>query len=189
MSVTTVTRYHPNGEIYGIGTLPTGLLASQNGLFIVGEFPSDTYYIDPVTQAAVEKGAAPSRFHEFDYTSKNWTLDIVHAQALRWWEIKQSRDNAEFSEFTWGGYTFDADRVSQARLQGAVQLANMNPAFQVDWTLADNSTVILDQASAIGAGLALGQHVMGVHAYARTLRTQIEAATTAAELDAIEWNL
>lgn len=39
----------------------------------------------------------------------------------------------------------------------------------------------------IAAGQALGVHVGAQHATARTLRAAIEAATTVAEVEAVEW--
>lgn len=104
-----------------------------------------------------------------------------------WQDFKQVRDAEELSPFTWNGMTFDADRVSQSRIQGAVQLAMLDPDFTVDWTLADNSVITLTGPEMMQVGGALGIHVTAAHVTARLVRDQIEAATTEAELAAITW--
>jgi len=95
--------------------------------------------------------------------------------------------NAEFGGFTWDGSPFDSDAISQSRIQGAVQLAATAPGFTIDWTLANNSVRNLSAADLANVGAALGMHVATQHAKARTLRSQIEAATTVAEVDAVTW--
>jgi hypothetical protein len=53
--------------------------------------------------------------------------------------------------------------------------------------VADNSVVTLDAAGMIGVGMACGQYVASVFDRARVLREQIEAATSADQLDALTW--
>lgn len=131
----------------------------------------------------------PSAFHVFDYTIKNW-LDartLEDHKAAKWAEIRAARDAAEFGGFTWDGSAFDSDPMSQSRIQGAAQLAQLSPAFSVDWTLADNNVRTLTGPEMIAVGVELGVHVSAQHAAARTLRAQILAATTAAEVEAVVW--
>lgn len=133
----------------------------------------------------------PSDTHVFDWSSKMWvetaTLDILRHR--RWCYFKLIRADREFGGFTWDGSVFDSDPQSQARIQGGVQLATMAAAqpFSIDWTLADNTIRTLSAADMIAVGVALAAHVQGVHATARALRAQIEAATTIAEIEAISW--
>ena len=101
--------------------------------------------------------------------------------------IKQARSSAEFGGFTWDGSPFDSDAISQSRIQGALQLAAMAPGFTIDWTLANNSVRNLSAADLANVGAALGMHVAAQHAKARLLRSQIEVATTVAEVDAVTW--
>lgn len=113
------------------------------------------------------------------------TLDDRKTQ--KWVEIRGARDAAEFGGFTWDGSTFDSDATSQSRIMGAAQLAQLDPTFTVDWTLADNSVRTLSADDMVAVGVALGQHVATQHATARTLRAQIQAAATAAEVAAVVW--
>lgn len=133
----------------------------------------------------------PSPAHVFDWVAKQWvdprTLEDLKVQ--QWLTIKAARDEAEFGGFAWDGSVFDSDPQSQSRIQGGVQLATMaaEQPFSIDWTLADNTVRTLSAPDMIAVGVALGAHVQGVHATARALRAQIEAATTAAEVEAISW--
>ena len=135
------------------------------------------------------KPPPPSAHHTFDYTTKQWIdpRTLSDLQAAKWAQIKRDRDEAEFGGFTWDGSPFDSDAISQSRIQGAVQLAAMAPGFTIDWTLANNSVRNLSAADLAAVGVALGLHVGTQHAKARVLRAQIEAATTADEVDAVTW--
>lgn len=116
-------------------------------------------------------------------------LDI--AKGAKRVAIQQARDTREFSLFYWDSSAFDADRDSQGRLMGLVSLAQMALAtatpFEIDWTLADNTTRTLSAMDALGIGQALGAHVQAAHYTARALKQQVEAATAAEEVDAISW--
>lgn len=135
------------------------------------------------------KPAQPDKYHVFDYTTKQWVdpRPLSDLQATKWAQIKRDRDEAEFGGFTWDGSPFDSDAISQSRIQGAVQLAAMAPGFTIDWTLANNSVRNLNGEDLANVGAALGMHVAAQHAKARLLRSQIEAATTVAEVDAVTW--
>lgn len=128
-------------------------------------------------------------YNEWSKESRKW----VDARALdekkadKWDEIKAARDAQEFSQFDWGGYTFQCDEVSQRRIQGAVQLASIDDTLTLDWTLADNSVQSFTASEYVQIGQALANHVSQCHARGRILRNQIESATTETELEAIVW--
>jgi len=86
---------------------------------------------------------------------------------------------------------FDASQTSQARIQGAIQLATIaasqNQPFEVTWTLADNTAILLTTSELISVGLSAGTHVITAHTIGRNLRAAVENATTIAEVDAITW--
>jgi len=117
------------------------------------------------------------------------TLD--GAKVRKWAAIKTKREEVEFGGFVMGASTFDSDTVSQGRITGAVVLAMLatqaGMPFSQDWTLADNTSIPLDAPGMMAVGAALGQHVGGTHAVARTLRAAIEAATTLEELEEVQW--
>lgn len=147
----------------------------------------DSFYVaDGVVLA---KGEKPSPHHIFDYATKLWVdpRTLQDFKSAKWQEIKLARDDAEFGGFDWNGSRFDSDAISQSRIQGAVQLAAMSPAFTIEWTLADNSVRTLDAAGMAAVGAALGAHVAAQHTQARGLRVQIDAATSSAQLENINW--
>jgi len=149
------------------------------------EISGETHY---VSNGAIQpKGNKPAEGYEFNYSSGAWELDLALARSVKWGAIKAARDAQEFSQFNWGGYTFQCDEVSQRRIQGAVQLAAIDDTMTLDWTLADNSVQTFTASEYVQIGQALAIHVGQCHERGRILRQEIESATTEAELEAIVW--
>ena len=171
-------------SLEGMPDAPVGQLATLTDY----SGPLPAYWNGAVVQAIP---AQPSPSHIWNWATKQWVYDLTEGRAQAWSRIKSARESVEFGPFVWGGQTFDGDSESQRRIQGAAQLATLAQAtgqpFSIDWTLADNTQATLTAAEMIGVGVALGQHVNGAHGIARTLRTQIDAATTPEELEAIQW--
>jgi len=116
------------------------------------------------------------------------TRTLAQMKHDKWAQIKAARAAAEDGGFAWDGSTFDSDMASNLRISGAVQLAQIvGGAFNIGWTLADNSVRTLSAAQMVAVGVAAGQHVAAQRATARALREQIQAATTPQELEAIAW--
>lgn len=155
-----------------------------------GPLPPGCYLQDGVP---TDPPPQPTPNHVFDYSAKQWvdprTLDEV--KAAQWTAIKAARAAHELGGFVWGGSQFDSDQVSQQRIQGAVQLAQLAMAagqpFEVDWTLADNSTRTLSATDVLQVGMALGGHITAAHTKARALRAAINAATTADAVQTTTW--
>lgn len=133
----------------------------------------------------------PSHLHQFNRALLCWEVDLEQARALKWEEIKAARDAAEYGGFTAGGLVYDSDAVSVRRITGAVSLAMIaqgaGAPFSQEWTLADNSTTVLDAAGMIDVGLALGAHVAAAHGHAKQLRDSIAAAGTVEAVAALAW--
>jgi hypothetical protein len=129
-------------------------------------------------------GLRPSPNHYWD---GEWKFHLEAAKAAKWDEIKRAREAEELGGFTWNGYRFDSNFISQSRIQGMVTLALRTPDLGVDWTLADNTTIDLTASELIELGMEMAQFITTVHSKSRILRRQINAATTQAELDAITW--
>lgn len=140
------------------------------------------------------KRAVPPTFPAvWDWDVGDWVdlRDFGQKRAAKWREIKAARSAAEFGGLTWDGSVFDSDPMSQQRIQGGVLMAQLalanSESFEIDWTLADNSVRTLGATEMMAVGRALGQHIAACHAKGRTLRNLVNAANTAAELDAIAW--
>jgi hypothetical protein len=129
----------------------------------------------------------------WDEEAERWVSQptLAAIKVARWAAIKAARDAAEFGGFAWDGSSFDSDGQSQSRIMGATQLATLAAAaeqpFAIDWTLQDNTVRTLSGAEMIAVGMALGTHVATQHGIGRAVRAAIEEATTAEELEAIEW--
>lgn len=111
---------------------------------------------------------------------------IVHHRNLAWERIKAQRTAAETAPLTSGGLVFDADPVSQNKIQGAVILGAMaGPTWSVEWTLFDNTSAVLTRDKVAQLGADLGARTTLIYAAARHARLAIEEATTVEQLDAI----
>ena len=137
----------------------------QSKLLVEGEFQNGSILLDPST--------------------------LEKAKQRKWIALKSYRDALEFSGFEWDGSRFDSDPVSQSRIQGGVQLAQIatqsGQPFSIDWTLQNNTVRVLNGIEMVQVGLALGTYVQLIHGIARNLRTQLEAATTFEQVDQVNW--
>lgn len=182
--MTPFTIYNEEGRILrtGIASATQVEFQAQEGEFLLRSKsdPEYQYVRDGLVRNMPPR---PSVHHVFDHSARTWidprTLDQL--KDAKWEEIKDARDAAEFGGFAWQGSIFDSDQISQGRITGAVQLARMDAAYQVDWTLADNSVVQLDAEQMQGVGAALGAHVSAQHSRARVLREEIYAPDMTAE--------
>lgn len=185
-----------NGQIMRVVEAPAGMVSLQlrpgeDWCEAPGDVDDSSHYV--LGHQAVPKPVQPSRHHVFDFERKAWvdprTLEDLRAE--RWTVIRQQRDRVEFGGFVWDGSTFDSDAISQSRIQGAAQMASIAAAagqpFSIDWTLADNTVRQLSGEQMTQVGLAMGQHIASCHAISRALRAQIQAASSASQLDAISW--
>lgn len=161
------------------------------------------FIIPPMSENDVECveisfGEIPQRpdngsYWRYKYYDGVWvdTRNIEELKIAKWIEIKAARDAAEFSTFTWDNSVFDCTPVSQARIQGGVQLAQIALAsstpFSIVWTLADNTTRTLNATEMIAVGEALASKVIAAHSKARIIRLSIEAAQSKEEIAAINW--
>lgn len=146
-------------------------------------------YVDGQLTETDKPRFAPNSFDVWDGNLGDWvdSRDLEQKKQDKWAEIKAARTAQEFGSFEWGGYTFQCDEVSQRRIQGAVQLAMLDPALTLDWTLADNTVQTFTAAEFEAIGQALAAHVGQCHERGRILRQEIDAATSEQDLEAISW--
>ena len=141
------------------------------------------------------KPAQPDKYHVFNYVTKQWidprTLDDL--KATKWEEVKRWRADATVApQLVTRFGVFDGDAAGVNNIKSAVlglrEAAAIGAApSTITWTLYDNSAVELtpNELSEVAVMLLARGNV--AHVRARVLRLQIEAATTAAELDALAW--
>lgn len=153
----------------------------------------DALGLEPVTGVAPPRPSSGKHKLVLSGGELQWsdTRSLAERKADRWSAIKAERDIREYGGFAWGGSAFDSDPESQRRIQGAAQLAmlsqQLGQPFDITWTLADNSTRTLSGVDMLAVGVALSEHVGALHAAARTLRQQLDAASTAEQVEAVAW--
>ena len=115
-------------------------------------------------------------------------LGVARAETLQ--RLQARRDIAEFGGILRPEGVIQTDEGSQRKINGAVTEALIKQVggqpFSIDWTMLDNSTVTYDAAGMIEMGLAVLQHVNLCHEVGREKRAEIEAATTVAQIEAVD---
>lgn len=187
MSIVSRTFIKSTGEILDViqGDLYSiELNTPSNSMHVDNVKPNklnDYWDFDSFTFVAI--GNAPTEYHQFNYTSKEWfdprSLDEIKAQ--KWVEIKSQRDQLEFGGFAFEGNIYDSDQVSQGRIMGAASAG----VDQV-WTLADNTTVSLTSSQLQQLYDSLQAHIASVHERGRIARQLIFGAETKEEVEDIQ---
>ena len=149
------------------------------------------YYADGVHKP---RPVRPSVFHDFDDASFSWVLRetfMDEAKAAARERITNLRDAAEREPFIAHGRPFDASDKAVQRLLGASQAAaiakQLGKPFSIEWTCADNTTLIMDADMLIEIPVVMAQAADALHKKARLLKERIDAATTLEEITAIAW--
>lgn len=141
----------------------------------------------------IRKSAKPSSIHEFDYNTKTWidprSLDEVRAQ--RWSAIKAQRDQAQLEIVVtrYGAVNAGAEaRAAVSRLAASVASVSIaDPGYQVQFTLANDSYVMLDANGLVEVDAAMFLAEQAIRARANTLRLRIQQAQGPAEIERVRW--
>lgn len=119
------------------------------------------------------------------------SASLADIKTTQWAEIKQSRESTINAPLATPYGTFDAHAKARASITDAVLLLQTLSAQgtpqTLDWTLADNTVVTLTTAQMVAVGVLLGQQVQAAYAQARSLRLQIDTATTEQEVALVVW--
>lgn len=129
------------------------------------------------------------------YTEEEWAelhpapeppLDEVKATKIS--ELKGIRDAKEVEPITTDKGTFDYDAKSRDRLAIARQaLEDADGAETITWTTADNQRVPLGIADFAAINAAAATRSNALHVTYNELKARVNAATTAADVRAVEW--
>ena len=110
-------------------------------------------------------------------------------QAKKAW-INQARDNAEQGGFLYLGKMFDSDPVSCQRISCASQtFAMADDTATIVWTCQDNTKIELNKPQVMGLVVALTMWSNTCHQKASKLKELVSAATSAEEVEAINWDM
>jgi hypothetical protein len=114
-------------------------------------------------------------------------------RALKHEEINRLRDLAEFGGcMTHLNKRINTDPKSLSRINGATLLALMTKIaaqpFSIVWRMEDNTDEPLDADGMILVGQTVAFHTNAAFEKAKTLKALADAATTKAEIDAVQWD-
>lgn len=135
----------------------------------------------------------PDRFYAFNYTTEQWEdlRSLVQLQDTQWELIKAQRVVYVDSPLLTPYGVFDCDPASRSSITDAVillqTLAGMGQTPTIDFTLADNTVVVMGLESMVTVGLLVGQRVQEGFTIGRLKRDAIYAATTKEEIEAVVW--
>ncbi len=117
---------------------------------------------------------------------------LEQRKADRWGQMKAARTAAIDAPLSTPYGIFDSGPADRTNITDAVLVAQtltgLGQPVAIAWTLADNTTATLDAGQMVTVGLLLGAKVQAAHARGRVVREAIEAAATAAEVEAVAWD-
>jgi len=162
--------------------------APPGGQVLGGIAPDDTY-----RQGGewIPIPPRPSAKHVFDWPKKQWvdprTLDQLREE--RWVGVKNARiafiaAGADVPGI--GRFDADSDAITNLTATRAV-LDDMPDDWTIAWTLHDNTVAVLSKADVRAAAAAVFELASQAHAIAQALRAQLNAATTAEQIEAVRW--
>ncbi len=129
----------------------------------------------------------------WDATAERWlpVPTLAAHRAAAWERIKAARDTVEFAPFDYAGNTYEGGTTAQRRLGPLISISKSAIAaglpFSYPWKSIDNRMVELTAQDFVAMEMAKVQQFGNAFIRAEALRIQIDAATTAQELDQITW--
>ena len=105
-------------------------------------------------------------------------------------ELKRPRDTAEVEPIEYNGHSFDYDEKARDRINAAIiALSLQGEDASIDWTTADNQDVKVtaNDLKMIIAAVAVRSNKL--HTAYRVSKEKVEAATTAADVEAVTFEV
>lgn len=201
ITLTSFIVYDGDGVIFQVGRCPANMIEQQaspgmNIMFGEANFQTD-YIADGVVVTFTAEEMALRSNPPAGWIWKMPERTVIDVRPLEeakqqaWDRAKGARSAAEFSNFECDGNIFDGNKASRDRITGAFALAlaalSSGQTYSINWTLRDNTVVLLDGPAMLRVGAAMGAATAAVFDKARTLRETIDACTTNAQCDAITW--
>ena len=157
------------------------------------KYKEDTYtHIYPLSEALGQEGIfIPLSISED--ALKDLGVEVVHEEESiesikehKILTLKIQRDNAEVEPIEYKGYLYDYDEKARDRINAAIiALGLQGEGATIDWTTADNAytPVTANDLKMIIAAVAVRSNKL--HTAYRVAKEKVEAATTAAEVEAV----
>ena len=105
-------------------------------------------------------------------------------------ELKYQRDTAEVTPIEYNGNSFDYDEKARDRINAAIiALSLQGEGASIDWTTADNQDVKVTANDLRMVIAAVAVRSNKLHTAYRAARENVEAATTATEVEAVAFEI
>ena len=117
-------------------------------------------------------------------THEEEPLEVIKQRKIT--ELKYQRDKAEVTPIEYNGHSYDFDSKARDRISAAIiALELQGEGATIEWTTADNADtpVTANDLKMIIAAVAVRSNTL--HTAYRVAKGKVEAATTAAEADAV----
>lgn len=112
---------------------------------------------------------------------------LADVQAAKIAELKSIRNTKELEPVVYNGHRFDFDKDSIDRLHAATVTMNIKKVTTINWTSADQEEIPMTVDDLQGVIAAGGMRSNELHGIYRTLKAQVEGATSVEEVEAIQW--
>lgn len=104
-------------------------------------------------------------------------------------ELKRQRDVAEVEPVEYGGYLYDYDSQARDRIAAAIiALDVQGDGAKISWTTADNEDAVVTAQDLRMIIAAVAARSNKLHTAYRAAKAQVEAASTAEEIEAVTMN-
>lgn len=148
------------------------------------------YHTDDEYNPKIEQPAGPTLTVYADHVDAHMgkvDKDINQVKAELKAVVATLRYEKEISGVDVNGMHVMTDRSSQAMLSGATNYVNLSPLATINWKAADGTWSEINQVQVEAMALAVAGHVQSCFSQEMTYNGQIDACTTLAELDALEF--
>lgn len=124
-------------------------------------------------------------------------VDVIHAEEpietlreRKIMELKYRRDTAEVIPIEYNGNSFDYDEKARDRINAAIiALSLQGEGANIDWTTADNQDVKVTANDLRMVIAAVAVRSNKLHTAYRAAKENVEAATTATEVEAVAFEI
>ena len=124
-------------------------------------------------------------------------VEVIHAEEpietlreRKIMELKYQRDAAEVEPIEYNGNSFDYDEKARDRINAAIiALSLQGEGASIDWTTADNQDVKVTANDLRMVIAAVAVRSNKLHTAYRAAKENVEAATTATEVEAVAFEI
>lgn len=128
-----------------------------------------------------------------DDTLQELGVEVIHAEEpienvkqRKIMELKRQRDTAEVTPIAYNGHSFDYDDKARDRINAAIiALSLQGEGASIDWTTADNQDVKVTANDLRMVISAVAVRSNALHTAYREAKAQVEAASTAADVETV----